>query len=75
MSTVVWTGAGIAGCRCSLHSGQDDRQGSDRRLHRRSPSSVAKNFLLSNEQTLQRKLKEAVLVQRIESAYSKGPDP
>ena len=32
---------------------------------------VAKNFLLSNEQTLQRKLKEAVLVQRIESAYSK----
>jgi penicillin-binding protein 1A len=32
---------------------------------------VAKNFLLSNEQTLQRKLKEAVIVQRIESAFSK----
>ena len=32
---------------------------------------VAKNFLLSNEQTLTRKLKEALVVQRIESAFSK----
>jgi penicillin-binding protein 1A len=32
---------------------------------------VAKNFLLSNEQTLERKLKEAIIVQRIESAFSK----
>ncbi len=32
---------------------------------------VAKNFLLSNEQTLTRKLKEALIVQRIESAFSK----
>jgi penicillin-binding protein 1A len=32
---------------------------------------VAKNFLLSNEQTLERKIKEALLALRIESAYSK----
>ncbi len=32
---------------------------------------VAKNFLLNNEQTLQRKLKEAIIVQRIESAFTK----
>jgi penicillin-binding protein 1A len=32
---------------------------------------VAKNFLLSNEQTIERKLKEAIIVQRIEAAYSK----
>ncbi|MCB1380009.1 MAG: penicillin-binding protein 1A [Alphaproteobacteria bacterium] len=32
---------------------------------------VAKNFLLSNERSLQRKLKEALLVQRIEQAFSK----
>ncbi|MGQ0485372.1 MAG: penicillin-binding protein 1A [Hyphomicrobiales bacterium] len=32
---------------------------------------IAKNFLLSNEKSLQRKLKEALLVQRIEQAFSK----
>ena len=32
---------------------------------------VAKNFLLSNEQTLTRKLREALVVQRIEAAFSK----
>ncbi|TDR85389.1 penicillin-binding protein 1A [Enterovirga rhinocerotis] len=32
---------------------------------------VAKNFLLSNEQTLERKAREALLALRIESAYSK----
>ncbi len=32
---------------------------------------VAKNFLLSNEQTMDRKLKEALLVQRIEKAFTK----
>jgi penicillin-binding protein 1A len=32
---------------------------------------VAKNFLLSNEQTLTRKLKEALIVQRMEAAFSK----
>ncbi len=32
---------------------------------------VAKNFLLTNEQTFTRKLKEALLVQRIETAYNK----
>jgi len=32
---------------------------------------VAKNFLLSNEQTLERKAKEAILSFRIEQAYSK----
>jgi penicillin-binding protein 1A len=32
---------------------------------------VAKNFLLSNERSLDRKLKEALIVQRIENAFSK----
>jgi penicillin-binding protein 1A len=32
---------------------------------------VAKNFLLSNERSLERKLKEALVVQRIEQAFSK----
>ncbi|MEX0851915.1 MAG: penicillin-binding protein 1A [Bauldia sp.] len=32
---------------------------------------VAKNFLLSNEQTIDRKVKEAILALRIEQAYSK----
>jgi penicillin-binding protein 1A len=32
---------------------------------------VAKNFLLGNEQTLTRKLKEAIIVQRIEAAFTK----
>jgi penicillin-binding protein 1A len=32
---------------------------------------VAKNFLLSNERTIERKLKEAIIVQRIETAFSK----
>lgn len=32
---------------------------------------VAKNFLLSSEQTLSRKLKEALIVQRIEASFSK----
>ena len=32
---------------------------------------VAKNFLLSSERTLERKLKEAILAIRIERAYSK----
>ncbi|MCA0432556.1 MAG: penicillin-binding protein 1A [Proteobacteria bacterium] len=32
---------------------------------------VAKNFLLTNEQTLTRKLKEAMLVQRMEAAFTK----
>ncbi|MDP1701619.1 MAG: penicillin-binding protein 1A [Aestuariivirga sp.] len=32
---------------------------------------VAKNFLLSNEQTIERKLREAIIVQRIEAAFTK----
>jgi penicillin-binding protein 1A len=32
---------------------------------------VAKNFLLGNEQTVTRKLREAIIVQRIEKAFSK----
>ncbi len=32
---------------------------------------VAKNFLLSNEQTYDRKIKEALIALRIESTYSK----
>ena len=32
---------------------------------------VAKNFLLGNEQTITRKLREAIIVQRIEKAFTK----
>ena len=32
---------------------------------------VAKNFLLNNEQTIERKLREAIIVQRIEAAFTK----
>ena len=32
---------------------------------------VAKNFLLTNERSIDRKLKEAILVQRIEQTFSK----
>ena len=32
---------------------------------------VAKNFLLNNQQTIERKLREAIIVQRIEAAFSK----
>ena len=46
---------------------------SDKRLEGASTitQQVAKNFLLSNEVSLQRKIKEAILAFRIERAYSK----
>jgi penicillin-binding protein 1A len=48
-------------------------QGSDRRAEGGSTitQQVAKNFLLSSERSMQRKLKEAILAIRIERAYSK----
>ena len=36
---------------------------------------VAKNFLLTNERSFERKIKEALLAFRIEGAYSKEQDP
>jgi penicillin-binding protein 1A len=50
-----------------------DRLGSDRRPVGASTitQQVAKNFLLSNELSLDRKLKEAILAMRIERAFSK----
>lgn len=47
--------------------------GSDRRAEGGSTitQQVAKNFLLSSERSMERKLKEAILAVRIESAYSK----
>src|SRR3990172_9433541 len=47
--------------------------GSDRKLVGASTitQQVAKNFLLSGEQTVDRKIKEAILAIRIENAYSK----
>ena len=48
-------------------------QGNDRRAEGASTitQQVAKNFLLSSERTLERKIKEAILAIRIERAYSK----
>jgi penicillin-binding protein 1A len=48
-------------------------QGKARRVEGASTitQQVAKNFLLSNERSLERKLKEAILAIRIERAYSK----
>ena len=48
-------------------------QGKVRRIEGASTitQQVAKNFLLSNERSLERKLKEAILAIRIERAYSK----
>ena len=48
-------------------------QGSDRRAEGGSTitQQVAKNFLLSSERSMERKLKEAILAIRIERAYSK----
>ena len=48
-------------------------QGKNRRVEGASTitQQVAKNFLLSSDRTLERKIKEAILAIRIESAYSK----
>ncbi|MFN0217873.1 MAG: penicillin-binding protein 1A [Hyphomicrobium sp.] len=48
-------------------------QGSNRRAQGASTitQQVAKNFLLTNERSMERKLKEAILAIRIERAYSK----
>ena len=48
-------------------------RGSNRRAQGASTitQQVAKNFLLTNERSIQRKIKEAILAIRIESAYSK----
>ena len=48
-------------------------QGSNRRVEGASTitQQVAKNFLLTSDRTLDRKIKEAILAIRIESAYSK----
>ncbi len=52
---------------------QAKAKGQNRRLSGASTitQQVAKNFLLSNERTWQRKIKEALLAQRIEQAFSK----
>ncbi|PPD29813.1 MAG: penicillin-binding protein [Hyphomicrobium sp.] len=52
---------------------QNKIKGSDKRDQGASTitQQVAKNFLLSNERSLERKIKEAILAIRIERAYSK----
>src|SRR6185436_9157828 len=57
--------------RAAINYGQN--YGSNRRPQGASTitQQVAKNFLLSNEVSLQRKIKEALLAMRIERAYSK----
>lgn len=62
---------GIA--RALVAAVQNKIKGSDKRDQGASTitQQVAKNFLLSNERSLERKIKEAILAIRIERAYSK----
>ncbi|MGE5511244.1 MAG: penicillin-binding protein 1A [Bacteroidota bacterium] len=62
---------GIA--RALMKLGENKLRGHDRRAEGASTitQQVAKNFLLSSDRTLERKLKEAILAIRIERAYSK----
>lgn len=52
---------------------EDKLRGANRRTQGASTitQQVAKNFLLTNERSIERKIKEAILAIRIESAYSK----
>ncbi len=62
---------GIA--RALMKLGENKLRGHDRRAEGASTitQQVAKNFLLSSDRTIERKLKEAILAIRIERAYSK----
>jgi penicillin-binding protein 1A len=64
-----FTGIGRAGYKFLLNMAQHR----DKRTEGASTitQQVAKNFLLTSDRTLQRKLKEAILAVRIERAYSK----
>jgi penicillin-binding protein 1A len=68
-SGLDWTGIG----RAVFVNIQNRVSGGSRKLVGASTitQQVAKNFLLSGEQTAQRKLKEALLAKRIEQAFSK----
>ena len=59
--------------RASYRLAMNMMQGRDRRAEGASTitQQVAKNFLLSSDRTVERKLKEAILAIRIERAYSK----
>ena len=63
----------IALTRAVITNLENIASGSDRRLVGASTitQQVAKNFLLTNERSIDRKIKEAVLSFRIEQAYSK----
>ncbi|GAB4349459.1 MAG: penicillin-binding protein 1A [Oricola sp.] len=63
----------MALARAIVSNAENVLSGSDRRLVGASTitQQVAKNFLLTNERTIDRKIKEAVLAFRIEQAYSK----
>ncbi len=62
---------GIA--RAALKAAENKIKGSDRRDQGASTitQQVAKNFLLTNERSIERKIKEAILAVRIERAYTK----
>jgi penicillin-binding protein 1A len=59
--------------RAVLVAAEDRLRGVNRRTQGASTitQQVAKNFLLTNERSIERKIKEAILAIRIESAYSK----
>lgn len=59
--------------RALVSAAEAKMRGSDRRAQGASTitQQVAKNFLLTNERSIERKVKEAILAIRIERAYSK----
>ena len=59
--------------RALLKAAENKAKGSDKRDQGASTitQQVAKNFLLSNERSIERKIKEAILAVRIERAYPK----
>ncbi len=67
-------GLDFQGIARALYSAFDDKmRGSNRRAQGASTitQQVAKNFLLTNERSLERKIKEAILAIRIERTYKK----
>lgn len=66
---IDWAGV----TRAVVKAVENKLKGSHKRLSGASTitQQVAKNFLLTNERTVERKLKEALLAQRIEATFSK----
>ena len=76
-STSMAVSISSASAAPSYKMAEDQIRGANRRAEGASTitQQVAKNFLLTSDRTLERKLKEAILAIRIERAYPEGQDP